>query len=73
MPLKRKTNTQGGGKAGRAGPPHGTLGDFLALMVRLLSHPEEAEPLLRDRPDVPEVRFGFRMWVGRPISGFVQT
>lgn len=40
---------QGGGKAGRAGPSHGTLGDFLATMVRLLSHPEQAEALLRDR------------------------
>ncbi len=42
---------QGAGKAGRAGQPHGSLGDFLALMVRMLSHPEEAEVLLRDSPD----------------------
>lgn len=42
---------QGAGGAGRAGLPHGSLGDFLALMVRMLSHPQEAELLLRDSPD----------------------
>ena len=34
----------------------GSLGGFLALMVQLLSHPEEADLLLRDTPD--KVRLG---------------
>lgn len=39
---------QGKGSSGRTtNAPHGTLGDFLASMVHLLSHPDEAELLLR--------------------------